>query len=362
MEVLHVIGHMDHGGAENLLAQSLSHYGKFSVNVDLLILKDHDSTLINGIRNNFSGSVFSLTRKSIYDPRLILKIIPYLRKYDIIHVHLFPAFYLVVIAHFFVSKKKIIFYTEHSTKNNRRENLIYKCFDRLMYKGVDRIICISNAVKDSLINHLRSSSEKLVVIHNGINFEHFSSKVNSKFDFFNSASFVVTQISRFSKSKDQETVIRSLMHLPSEVKLLFVGSGDLLDRNKLLVSKLNLSDRVIFLGSRSDIPAIISYSSVIVQSSFYEGFGLSALEGMAAEKPVIGSNVSGLSEVLKDAGLLFERGNDLELASLINKLYTDSKFYKNVAKCCFLKSREYSMDRMIFEYCDEYKSAIDKIL
>jgi glycosyltransferase involved in cell wall biosynthesis len=358
MKVLHVIGHLDNGGAETLLAQSLIYYPKKFVSIDLLILKDNNSFLLNSIKNKFTGNVFKLTKDSIYDLRLIFKIMPYLSKYDIIHVHLFPSLYFVVIAHFFVFKKKIIFYTEHSTENKRRNNILFKYFDRVIYKRVDRIICISNAVRENLISHLGTDTDKIIVINNGINLELFSSDVVSSFDFFNRKSFIVTQISRFSKSKDQETLIRSLMYLPKEIKLMLVGSGDLRLKSERLVSKLNLSDRVIFLGNRSDVPEIISYSSVIVQSSFYEGFGLSALEGMASEKPVIGSNVSGLNELLLDAGLLFECGNDLELSALIFKLYTDNDFYNNVARKCFLKSREYSIEKMVFEYCKEYKSLV----
>ena len=359
MKVLHVIGHLDNGGAESLLTQSLNYYPKFFVNIDLLILKNNNSFLLNKIENNFEGNVFKLTKNSIYDFRLIFKIIPYLSKYDIIHIHLFPSFYFVVIAHFLVRSKKIIFYTEHSTKNKRRQILFFKYFDRFVYKRVDRIICISNAVKENLINHLGINSDKITVINNGINLELFSSGATSVFDFFNSESFIITQISRFSKSKDQETVIRALQHLPNEIKLILVGSGDLRIKNEVLVSKLNLSDRVIFLGDRSDVPELISYSSVIVQSSFYEGFGLAALEGMAAEKPVIGSNVSGLNELLLGSGLLFESGNDTELAALIIKLYTSNEFYKNIARKCFLKSREYSIEKMVFEYCKEYDFVIN---
>jgi glycosyltransferase involved in cell wall biosynthesis len=198
-------------------------------------------------------------------------------------------------------------------------------------------------------------SKNVTVIYNGIDLDRFMKDATFDFNFFNRKSFILMQISRFTESKDQETVIRALKHLPDVIKLVLVGSGETLKKNQAIVLNLNLTERVKFLGDRSDVPELIAYSSVIVQSSFYEGFGLAALEGMSSERPVIGSNVSGLVELLSGWGLLFECGNDVELADIIYKLYTERDYYNHIARRCYLRSREYSIEKMVSKYVEEYK-------
>ena len=98
-----------------------------------------------------------------------------------------------------------------------------------------------------------------------------------------------------------------MIHLPVNFKLILVGEGPLKNSSQMLVQELCLKDRVFFLGNRDDVERIFKTADLSVLSSHWEGFGLVAVEGMAAGKPVIASNVSGLSEIVSGAGVLFEK-------------------------------------------------------
>ena len=138
------------------------------------------------------------------------------------------------------------------------------------------------------------------------------------------------QVASFRNQKDQDTVIRALPHMNPQVKLLFVGDGP---RNKVcqeLVHELDLTNRVSFLGLRDNVNEIYGLADIVVMSSHYEGFGRAAVEGMAARKPVIASNVAGLSEIVKNHGLLFTSGNSLELSKLVNELLSDKELYNEI--------------------------------
>ena len=117
IEILHIINSLEIGGAQKLLVDILPLMNNEKMKVSLLVLKSVDSSFCTRIKN--SGiEVFSLNSRSYHNPFIILRLIPFLRKFSIVHVHLFPSLYWVALANIFVSTKLI--FTEHSTNNRRR--------------------------------------------------------------------------------------------------------------------------------------------------------------------------------------------------------------------------------------------------
>ena len=115
---------------------------------------------------------------------------------------------------------------------------------------------------------------------------------------------------RFSKAKDHTTLVKSLKLLPYNYKLLLVGEGELKKNIEILIKKINLENRVIFLGFRNDIPELMKTVDINILSSNWEGFGLVAVEGMASGRPFIGSDVDGMNDVIRGGGILFEKGSE----------------------------------------------------
>lgn len=163
---------------------------------------------------------------------------------------------------------------------------------------------------------------------------------------------------RFSAAKDQSTVVKSFPFLLNnrKIHIVFAGDGPLLENVKLLAEQMGISANIHFLGFRNDIPEIIKASDICVLSSKWEGFGLVAVEYMAAGKPVIASNVDGLNDVVRGAGMLFEQGNEKELAEKINLLIADDSLYNQMSKNCMKRSELYDLSHMISSYLSLYKS------
>jgi len=360
MRVLHIINSLAFGGAEKLIVDSLPTYKAKIDTVDLLVLnkesKDKQFPIDKRIR------VYYLNASNLYSPVLIFKIIPYLKKYDILHLHLFPTLYWGVLAKLFSFNKKIkLIYTEHNTKNKRRDKLIFKLIDRIIYKHLDFIGCISKATKDNLQHHLNNKNLNIKVINNGIKLDDFFKlKTDINYNFFNENSFVIMQVSSFREQKDQKTLIKAMTLLPNEIKLILVGEGHLRKENEVLVDDLNLEERVKFLGIRKDIPELYNYANVCVLSSNYEGFGLAVLEGMASRKPSIASDIDGIREVVKGYGLVFEKGNQEELAMHIESLYKNSEYYNEIAIQCYERSKEFDIKEMVNKYISSYVEIVSK--
>jgi glycosyltransferase involved in cell wall biosynthesis len=141
---------------------------------------------------------------------------------------------------------------------------------------------------------------------------------------------VIAMIGRLvSAQKGQDLLLRAMSeirrHCP-EALLLIVGDGP--DRAALesLARKLGLAAAVRFFGHRDDIPAFLAASQVVaVPSVVAEAFGLTALEGMAAGRPVVAFASGGLPELIRhgETGFLVPKGDVAGLASAIQQLLTD---------------------------------------
>lgn len=358
MKILHVIPHLWRGnGAAKVLLNLISNQVKAFPSIDVVCLVDVKPSLDKEIKSLGCGLKYLGSCR--YNPCLIFKLMKEISKYDIVHVHLFPAFYWVSIAHFLVRSSAKLVLTEHSTKNNRQKLYFLKYIELFIYRRYDKVVAISNAVKEQLMRQ-RILEKKIEVIYNGINIQNIenANPIDRNELGIPKNVFLITQVARFYSQKDQATLIRSLKYLPNNFFVLFIGDGVLLQEHIDLAKSIGVLDRIRFLGIINDVFSILKVSNVVVMSSNFEGFGLTALEGMAAEKPVIASNVPGLSEVVEGAGLLFPLHDDKELASLIIKLYEDSDYYQIIAKSCKDRSLSFNEKIMGSRYLAVYKKLV----
>lgn len=292
--------------------------------------------------------------KSLKSISLLFAIKKKIVEYDIVHAHLFPSFYwIALIKYIFKIKAKIVF-TEHSSENNRRKKWLLPV-ERFIYKQYSAIIAISETVKDSLNSYINIKLP-IHTVFNGIAIEQFknATPLNRLQVNIPENCFVLTQVSRFGPEKDQMTLIKALKSLPTNIHLVLVGDGHLLKNHIREVKSLQLEDRVHFLGIRNDIPQIMKMSDIVILSSHFEGFGLAAVEGMAAAKPVIASNVPGLRQVVLGAGLLFEKYNVQELNEHILKLFNNKEYYTKIAVQCYNRALIYDSVNVAKQYEDIY--------
>lgn len=362
MEVLHIINSLEVGGAQKLLADILPLMKCKGVNVSLLVLKSVDTPFNFQIKNS-GVRIFSLDNKSYYNPLTFLKLIPFLKKFKIIHAHLFPTLYWVALARVF-SASPTLFFTEHNTNNRRRNKRYLSLIERLIYSKYHKIISISSQTECNLKRWLgvNSLDSKFIQINNGVNLADFMRRKGNKSEIYNipQSVRVVLMISRFTAQKDQETVIRAIQYISiNNILFAFAGSGPTIEKCKQLAHELGVSEKIVFLGQRTDIPELINASYIGIQSSFWEGFGLTAVEFMAGNRPIIASDVPGLKQVVEDAGLLFPVGDEFVLAKYIIDLLSDRQYYTQVSERCLSRAEQYDIHIMVERYIEEYRKVLN---
>ena len=353
MRILQVITNLRVGGAEKLIVDISSIMNKMGIHVDVLLFGGENTILKNKLIEE-GVSVFSLSNDSIYNPLLIMKLIPYLKKYDIIHTHNTACQYYTAIASCFIKKDLILITTEHSTFNRRREMPLFFYLDKWMYNKYKSIIAISNEVSTSLKYFLKNNLD-VEIIYNGIDLNMYSSidtYDNDGIDISND--IILTMVGGFRREKDQDTIIKSLKYLPEKCILWLVGDGVRRSELQSLAKSYDLEERVVFWGLTNDIPQILRSSHIVILSSHWEGFGLAAVEGMASRKPVVASDVMGLNSVVSNAGLLFENGNAKDLANKVLLLINNKEEYNKIKEKCYARSKLYDINSTVNKYVELY--------
>lgn len=359
MKILHVITSLELGGAERLLTEVVPFQKQKGNLVKVMILSDKNAVFKDNLEK--AGiEVVVCKKNSIKSLSNVFDILREIKKedYDIVHSHLVHAQYWTRLARLFDrNKRRKYITTEHSTSNRRRKHELLRMLDRFVFDGYDKIVSISEATQESLKKWLKRNDSHFEIIYNGIDIEKFQNSVGYTKETlgFKEEDVLLMMVSRFHKSKNQKGVLDSLKWLPVKYKLIFVGDGALEDETKEYCNKLFLNSRVKFLGMRKDIPELLKSADIVIQYSHFEGFGITALEGMASSKPVIASDVPGLRDVVEGAGIIVN--GEKELAKGVLSLRNRAE-YEKVAKKCFERSKKYTL-----EWCaDSYLKLYDKEL
>lgn len=360
MKILQVITSLVAAGAEKLVTDISLILIEKGHEVDILIF--NDTNFFEETLQNKGVNVFSLSRNNIFNPLNIFQLIPFLSKYDIIHSHNTACQYYLSIAKAISFSKTIILTTEHCASNKRRRYPIFRILDSLMYKKYSHIISVSEDTTKNLKRHVIGSNYHITTVPNGVNVDLFlnaSPIEKNNIPNTDNNDVVLVMIAAFRPQKDQQTLIKAMKLLPDNIKLWLVGDGVKRSECEALVSTLNLNNRVVFLGLRDDIPAILRSSDIIVLSSHFEGLSLSSMEGMSANKPFVASNVDGLRDIVLGAGVLFEENNEIDLAEKILKLTQNKEHYKSVSEACLARARDYDIMKTVDKYEEIYLKLLE---
>jgi glycosyltransferase involved in cell wall biosynthesis len=201
------------------------------------------------------------------------------------------------------------------------------------------------------------------VVPNGVDIELFSKETKlvpmkkEKGDIF------LVTTSRLTKKNGIADVIQSLVHLPNNVKFAIIGTGELEEELKTLTKKLQLEQRVMFIGfvPNHDLPAYLHQSDIFIRPSLSEGFGNSFIEAMAAGVPVITTPVGGIVDFLEEGktGLFCEVKNPRSIAEQVELLINDNKLYRKIIINAYtMVSQKYTWNIV----ADEMKKRIFSIL
>ncbi|MGB9597273.1 MAG: N-acetyl-alpha-D-glucosaminyl L-malate synthase BshA [Candidatus Poribacteria bacterium] len=174
---------------------------------------------------------------------------------------------------------------------------------------------------------------------------------------------IIMHVSNFRPIKRIEDVISAFKLIHDEIpsKLLMVGDGPMMSSALRIVEKLGISCSVTFLGKQDDVAGLLPIADLFLIPSEVESFGLSALEAMSCEIPVIATNVGGLPEVIEHGktGFLVDVGNVSAMAEWAKKILKDDELHDKMGKLARETVLErFNQDKIVSMYEDYYKEIL----
>jgi len=226
------------------------------------------------------------------------------------------------------NKKWLLTLQEGDTPEHilRRVGIFKKWFYQIFGKA-DYFQAISNFLSDWAINNGIKKGE---IVSNGVDLEIFKlveeiSGKNEK---------VILTVSRLVKKNGIDDLIKAGQYLDFPFKILIIGVGPEEDNLRKIAKDLNIEDKIIFQGKvdYGELPKYYSMADVFVRPSLSEGFGNVFLEAMACSLPVIGTEVGGIPDFLKDRenGLFCQVNNPQDISKKIEEILKDDDLRKTL--------------------------------
>ena len=237
-----------------------------------------------------------------------------------------------------------------------------------------RLIAVSNAVARELRNARLASDDRITVVHNGVDVEHFKHAL-ADFDrtaFLQSQglradSLLVGSIGELRTLKRHDDFIRAAAQAAEQVpnaRFVLAGldtssSSEVRKQLERLVSELGLKDRFHFLGWLNEGQKLLAAMDVFVSASETESFGLAIAEAMAAGTAVVATATDGARELIEDqqTGLLIPIGDVARMAELIVKLLNNGERRVEMGRrAAEVVNAQFSLRRMVDEIESIYAS------
>lgn len=273
-------------------------------------------------------------------------------KYDIVHTHETKASFITRISAWLARCPFIIYGLHGVTFNDPLSNLIRKFYiliEKYTIGTADYIVSVSRQVID--IYHQENIGKKIPykVIYSGIYLQPFKeihgksagqrNELRQRLG-FSEDDLVIVNVGRFSFAKAQRCTIDAFIALRkkySNLKLLLVGEGELMDDCKKQVNDAGLSSHVNFFGYSDNIPDLIHAADINMLTSFREGLPRVVVEAALCKRPTAAFDVEGLKEIITDgkSGFITEQGNTNALIEKTELLIADADLRKKFGDSAF---------------------------
>lgn len=328
MKILQVINNLDIGGAESLLRDYVLHCERNENIVVTLVASD---SFITKTLEKQKVRVIDLGLKNKYRFFAALRGLSRIiqaEKPDIVHGHLFPSqYYLAFLKRFF--RKTPFLFTEHSTKNKRREKKVLLPLEKWSYSVFDRVISIGEVTRTEL--EKIHSSPKNVVVYGGIDSRKYRKERQEIYDFI-----LVGSLRGNEKGVDIFLTALSMMK-DSFQKAVILGDGVMRGELTAMRDRLGLKEQVDFLGNVGNVEDYLCQAKVFVLPSRWEGLPISIMEAMFAKTPIIASRVGGIPEIVPDreCAYLFEAEDAKGLRDAMQELLDHREMREGLARNAF---------------------------
>jgi len=236
--------------------------------------------------------------------------------------------------------------------------------------GLDKIITVSNFLRNELVNWYHLDPALIHVVYNGVDLERFNPRNDGRVVrqiYSLEDTPIVAFVGRLAPYKGTQFLLDAIPNVLEEIpeaKFLFVGSARF-DMPKIgqIVGRQDIRNAVRFTGYVSDemLPALYASCDVFCYPSLWEGFGLTPAEAQASGKPVVAFRTCALPEVIEDGvtGFLVPPRDSTALGEAIVRLLSDSEMRRKMGQNGRLRAEErFSWEKAAHQTLGVYEEAL----
>ena len=320
IRVLHIITRFIRGGADENTRYTAEALDPKYYWVNLLAGGESDFSYLDEIGKEVSVLVIPELKRNIdpvNDLIAFVKIFKLIksRKYHLVHTHTAKGGFIGRMAAALAGTPIIVHtlhgVTFHDFMSPLRKHL-YILLERLAALVTDLFITVGDDLKTRYISRNIGSSEKYVTIRSGIDLKEFWEARELPNDFIAvekeklgipHSDVVVGTISRLEPRKGHIYLLRAASRIVSKfpnIKFVIIGDGYYKTFLEEEVKNLNLTEHIIFLGHRKDVPKLIALMDIVTLTSLWEGLPRALVQAAAVGKPIVTFDIEGAREVVEE--------------------------------------------------------------
>ncbi|MEA5141190.1 glycosyltransferase family 4 protein [Arcicella rigui] len=366
MKVAYLMGSLNRGGAETLVLDICKNINEHNFEIILIHRKNGQ------LKEEFVQSGIELHQihpKHIFDIAYFIKLRNIIidNNIQIVHAHQVIDAWLAYLATLFLSKKVLLSFHGHGINGNFTANLLRKW---VLTKTALNIF-----VSSSQKNYYEKKYKiipKSIVLPNGIDLKklHVQHKQSIKAELgLSDTALLIGTVGNFTSGRDHFTLCKFLYLLKQtniEFNFLFIGAESKTEPsiyNKCFAycQENGLGNNVFFLGTRADVPDILSQLDVFTYSTEHDTFGIAVVEAMLMGIPVFVNDWEVMLEITNEGkyAIIYKSKDEHDLLGKFNHFVDNIDTYRKVAKknTLILKDK-YSIGRHIFNLKNIYNSLL----
>lgn len=285
-------------------------------------------------------------------------------KPDIVYAHSSKAGALARIADLGINNKVI--YNPHGWAFNMQQSAkkkeMYKWVERISAYFCNKIVCISDAEKESALREKICKPDKLQVIYNGIDLEEIKNtkpKTRKELGIPEDA-FVVGQVGRLSEQKAPDTFVKAAKMIKEKIPnayFILVGDGELRGQIEKMIDRFDLDSSFMITGWVDNPTSYMKIMNVGCLLSRWEGFGLVLPEYMACGVPIVATDVDAIPNIIRNDvnGILVRKDACYEISNACLKIRENHILNKKIISNAKLDATAYDSKRVIKQSVVLYK-------
>lgn len=355
MKVLYVITGLGQGGAERVVCDLADAMFKKGHEVKIAYLTGNIITqpankeielLSIGLSN-----VITLPKAYLSLSRIVRDFKP-----DIVHAHMVHANILTRLVRLVTPMTKLICTAHNSNEGGAVRMMSYRLTNRLANLTTN----VSNTAVAAFEATHAIPKNSMLTVYNGVDFTNFDYRPDAKEIIVKELSLdsdtkIILAVGRFSAQKNYFNLLNAINIVKEQLNISFVlliaGDGELRSEIEKEITNIGISNNVLLLGRRDDIPLLMSACDVFVLSSNYEGLPTVLIEAMGCQAQVVSTNVSGVHEIIGKYGKIVPIKNPMALADGIKESFQAKG--RNTLGCKYVKNK-FDLDLISDEWLNIY--------